>query len=268
MKKTFALLGLLTISVAVQGQIEIYNEDFETSGIPATYTLVDNDGLTPNAAVSEYTSAWIDKIDPLDPTNNVASSTSYFEPIGEASRWLITPAIALGPFGNVLFWDALSHDPSFPDGYRILVSTTDTQLVSFTDTLFYVFGELADEWHTRSASLSGIGLDGEVVYVAFINETENGFKLYLDNIRVEKENTMNVEEANAVTFIIYPNPAQNFITIDGMDDHSKVNILGIDGKVVLSSIDSKIDISSLSPGKYVVELISKSQITRTSLIKN
>ena len=55
MKKTFALLGLLTISVAVQGQIEIYNEDFETSGIPATYTIVDNDGLTPNAAVSEYT---------------------------------------------------------------------------------------------------------------------------------------------------------------------------------------------------------------------
>lgn len=268
MKKTLALIGLLITSVATQAQIEIYNEDFETSGIPATFTLVDNDGLTPNVAVSEYTEAWISKVDPLDPVNNCASSTSYFEPIGEASRWLITPAIVLGPTGNVLFWDALSHDPSFPDGYRILVSRTDTQLASFTDTLFFVIGELADEWHTRSASLSSIGLNGETVHIAFINETENGFKLYIDNIRVEKENYLEVNQLADLRLTIYPNPAQNEITIKDMPTDSRVNILGIDGKVVVKSISSTIDISMLSPGKYFVELISNGQITRTSLIKN
>ena len=255
------------VSVPVMGQIEIYNEDFE-AGIPVTYTIVDNDGRTPNADVAEYTEAWISKTDPLDANNTVASSTSYFEPTGEAERWLITPAITLGPFGNVLFWDALSHDPSFPDGYRILVSTTDTQLASFTDTLFFVFAELADEWHTRSTSLSQLGIDGETVHIAFINETDDGFKLYIDNIRVEKENTLSIEEASQSDITIYPNPAKNYFTVSGVEGEISINVLGIDGKVILSSEDLKIDISNLSSGKYFVEVISKNQITRTSLIKN
>lgn len=266
MNKIFTILGLLAVSTPLIGQIEIYNEDFET-GIPVTYTIVDNDGLTPNAAVAEYTEAWILKTDPLDAMNSVVSSTSYFEPIGESERWLITPAITLGPFGNVLFWDALSHDPSFPDGYRILVSTTDTQLASFTDTLFYVFAELADDWNTRSTSLSQLGIDGQTVHIAFINETDNGFKLYLDNIRVEKENTTNLAETEINKFTIYPNPAQDYFIVAGISDNSKVNVLGIDGKVVLSSESLKVDVSSLSPGKYLVELITEDQITRTPLIK-
>lgn len=257
----------MIISVSANGQVEIYNEDFE-AGIPVTYTIVDNDGLTPNTAVSEYTEAWISKIDPLDPMNSCASSTSYFEPVGESERWLITPAIPLGPFGNVLFWDALSHDPSFPDGYRILVSKTDTQLSSFTDTLFYVFAELADEWHTRSASLGSLGLDGETVYIAFINETDDGFKLYLDNIRVEKENTLGTIEASLNALTIYPNPAHDYFEISGKHENAKVNVLGIDGKIIISTKNQKVDISSLSSGKYLVELISEGQITRTSLIKN
>lgn len=255
------------VSLPVIGQIEIYNEDFE-AGIPVTYTVVDNDGRTPNASVAEYTEAWISKTDPLDANNTVASSTSYFEPVGEAERWLITPAITLGPFGNVLFWDALSHDPSFPDGYRILVSTTDTQLASFTDTLFFVFAELADDWNTRSTSLSQLGIDGETVHIAFINETDNGFKLYIDNIRVEKENTLALEEGIYSNLTIYPNPAQDYFTVSGVEGDININVLGIDDKVILSSESLKVDISTLSPGRYFVEVINNNQITRTSLIKN
>ena len=268
MKNIIAALILATISTPLIGQIEIYNEDFETSGIPATYTLVDNDGLTPNAAVSEYTEAWITKTDPLDAMNTVASSTSYFEPIGESERWLITPPITLGPFGNVLFWDALSHDPSFPDGYRILVSKTDTQLASFTDTLFYVFAELADSWNSRSASLSDIGLDGETVHVAFINETDNGFKLYLDNIRVEKENPLSIEENTINPISVYPNPTANFFTVKGAEELVSITVLSLDGKMVKRSSNAKVDISELSNGKYIVEIVSKSNVTRTALIKN
>lgn len=267
MNKIFTLLGLLAVSTPLIGQIEIYNEDFE-AGIPVTYTIVDNDGLTPNAAVAEYTEAWILKTDPLDAMNSVVSSTSYFEPVGESERWLITPAITLGSTGNVLFWDALSHDPSFPDGYRILVSRTDTQLTSFTDTLFFVFAELADGWNTRSASLSQIGLDGETVHIAFINETDNGFKLYLDNIRVEEQNPLSISESTNVTMSIYPNPAQDVITITGITEKATTSIIGMDGKVVLRTQELKIDISSLTQGKYIVELVTENSVSRTSLIKN
>ena len=85
--------------------------------------------------ISEFTSAWITTIDPIDSTDTIAASTSYFSPAGTASRWLITPQLSLGAFGNYINWNARSHDPSFPDDYLVLVSTTDSQITSFTDTI-------------------------------------------------------------------------------------------------------------------------------------
>ena len=134
--------------------------------------------------------------------------------------------------------------------------------------MYFIFGELADEWQTRQASLGSIGLDGETVHIAFINETDNGFKLYIDNIRVEKENYLAVDQFDSAELVVYPNPAQNLITIKNMPEGSHVNILGIDGKTVINSNYSKIDISTLSAGKYIVELISDNQIVRTPIVKN
>ena len=267
MTKTLHTLSFILIGVSLSAQTEIYNEDFE-SGIPATYTLVDNDGNTPNATVSEYTAAWIGIVDPENDGNHIAASTSYFEPIGEASRWLITPAINLGAFGNVLYWDARSHDPSFPDGYRILVSRTDTQLASFTDTLYLIFQEIAKDWQSRSANLSEIGLDNETVHIAFINETENGFKLYLDNIRVEMEDPVGLNDAVKASINVFPNPTSEFVTVTGIDNIRTISIYSLDGKKVLNSNENKISLQSLASGKYMIEVQSDAHIVRSTVIKN
>ena len=259
-------LSFILIGTSLNAQTEVYNEDFE-SGIPATYTIVDNDGNTPNVAVAEYTDAWIGIVDPDNDGNHVAASTSYFEPIGEASRWLITPAISLGAFGNILYWDARSHDPSFPDGYRILVSRTDTQLASFTDTVYLIFQEIAKDWQTRSANLSNVGLDNETVHIAFINETDNGFKLYIDNIRVEMEDPVGLNETTKAIIKVFPNPTTDVITVTGMENIKSISIYSLDGKMVLNSNENKVSLQNLAAGKYIVEVTSDAHILRSTVIK-
>ena len=106
MRKALLTSFALTLGVYSIAQTEVYNEDFQ-SGIPVDFTIVDNDGLTPDASVAEYTDAWIHLVDPDDTaqTDSVMGSTSYFSPTGQADRWMITPAITLGSFGNTLFWE-------------------------------------------------------------------------------------------------------------------------------------------------------------------
>ena len=235
MKKTILAIALMCGFNTI-AQTEIYFEDFQ-SGLPATYTIVDNDGFTPNAAVSEYTEAWIAIPDPFDSgnSNQVVSSTSYFEPIGQADRWLITPAITLGAYGNIASWKAQSFDASFPDGYYVLVSGTDTQLSSFTDTLDYIYGEVADSLHYNEANISELGFDNQTIHLAFVNRTNNGFKLNIDDIRVVKDDPAAVTENDFVQIIIYPNPTSDFIHIKGFQILNKIQIVSLNGQILIES---------------------------------
>lgn len=269
MKKTILAIALLC-GINTIAQTEIYFEDFQ-SGLPATFTIVDNDGFTPNAAVSQYTEAWIAIPDQFDQgsANQVVSSTSYFEPIGQADRWLITPAITLGAFGNIASWKAQSHDPSFPDGYYVLVSGTDTQLSSFTDTLAYIYAESADSIHTsvNEANISELGFDNQTIHLAFVNRTNNGFKLYLDDIRVVEEDPAAIHENELVQVNIYPNPASGYINISGMNDIERVQVISLDGKVLIESTESKININSLMSGNYIVLIEGDNSIARETIVK-
>lgn len=252
----------LVVSNFSIGQNEIYNEDFQ-SGIPASYTIVDNDGLTPHSSVSDFASAWIALEDPDNSSDTVVGSTSYFDPSGRADRWIITPSIALGAFGNVLYWDAKSHDASFMDGYYIFVSTTDTQLSSFTDTIFYTSAESAD-WTTHVLSLSAEGYNNTAVHLAFVNRTNDGFKLYLDDIRIEEENPLALQELeNNIT--IYPNPASKQITIEGV--FNRVIIHSLEGREVLVSEEAKIDIEHLPNGVYSVRILNNGRSLTKKLVK-
>lgn len=246
-------------------QTTAFQESFD-SGIPATFTMYNVDGLTPDASVAEYTNAWIGKTDPADPTNNVASATSYFSPVGSANRWLVTPAISLGNFGNTLTWQAKSHDASYSESYYVLVSTTDNAMASFTDTLETVFFEDVN-WISHSVNLSENGYDGQTVYLAFVLRTYNGFKFYLDSINVEKDNPASVETVQPEVLVsIYPNPATNFVSIQSNLENPVYTFKDINGKIVLKSNGNKVDIQSLQKGMYIIECANKDAVITKRLI--
>lgn len=235
-------------------QTDIINEDFQ-SGLPATWTLADKDGLTPHASVAEYTEPWIIKDDPDNTGDSLVSSTSYFDPAGQASKWLITPALDLGAFGNILYWEAKSHDPSHPDDYQILVSTTDTDTASFTNLLTQVGNEL-DTWQSHEVNLSDSGYNSQTIYIAFVNTTDDGFKLYLDDIRVVKDDPASIDENELPQSVaIYPNPSTGLIRHNAKNI-SQINVINQTGQVAANFtgfIPSELDLSALNKGLYFIQ---------------
>src|SRR5690554_6672411 len=134
MKKLFTGLSIILCS-SLWGQVTLLEENFDDAAFPNGWTVIDNDGHTVDEDVQEYNNAWILKEDPKDATNGTVSSTSYFDPVDRADRWLITPQMTLGNSGNYISWKGLSHDPSFPDSYKVMISKTGNNLNDFTDTL-------------------------------------------------------------------------------------------------------------------------------------
>jgi hypothetical protein len=251
------------LSVNAFSQVNIFTEDFQ-GGIPATWVLRNFDGLTPASAVSEYTSAWISKVDIDSSVNFVASSTSFFAPIGTANRWLISPPINLGAFGNFISWNAKSHDPSFPDNYLVLVSKTDTAITSFTDTIGYVIGEYAN-WTERSKNLSSLGLDNETVYFAFVLQTEDGFKLYIDDVKVRKDDPVGLDETQ-YDFLKIETLSPGLFKLKIGNDIVASKVFNCTGKLVLATSESIIDLRKEDKGVFFLQVDTDNGLINKKLI--
>jgi hypothetical protein len=210
--------------------------------------------------------AWISLEDPDSTLNLVAASTSFFETADSADRWLISPQISLSSFGNYLTWKAKSHDPSFPDDYLVLLSTTDDSPSSFTDTIGNVEQENF-EWTEREVNLSNLGLNDSLIYIAFVLRTYDGFKLYVDDIQVRGEDASNLIESSVEDFKVYPNPFTDVIQIESDKSVESISINDLNGKKLLETTEKNINLNFLANGYYFVVLKSEKQTFTYRVLK-
>jgi hypothetical protein len=267
MVKYIFFLILVLIFSKINAQVTLFNVDFQ-NGIPSNFSMIDNDGLTPDPAVTEFTSAWISTIDPSNVTDSIAASTSFFSPVGTASRWLITPKVKLGTFGNFIEWNARSQDASFPDDYLVLISRTTPTIAAFEDTIAKLSAEFVD-WTTRTVDLSLKGFNDDSVYVAFVNKTNNGYKLYIDDIRIWKEDPASlIEVTNINTVDVFPNPSTDFVKISTIDAFKSATIYTLNGQEILTSTNQKIAIHALENGVYFISIATSKGIVSVRFVKN
>ncbi|MBK9592034.1 MAG: choice-of-anchor J domain-containing protein [Crocinitomicaceae bacterium] len=242
-------------------QSVLFFEDFN-SGIPSTWAMVDNDGLTPAEAVDTFDNAWISFI---DDTDTCAASTSYYTPTGQAADYLISPKISLNTFTK-LVWSARSYDASYADDYLVLISSTDSLIGSFTDTLMVVEEEYY-YWHLRSVQLDLEGYSNEDVYIAFKNITNDGYILMLDDVKVMGSDFASVAENETSSISVYPNPTADFIQINGADPDSIYTYYSITGELLFTGTSSRMDVSTLQPGTYFVQVRSTDNVVTVPFIK-
>jgi hypothetical protein len=166
-----------------------------TYSFPAGWSLRNVDNRTPNAQVSYVNEAWEVREDfALDVTNNVAFSTSYYSPAGQADDWMWTPAITLPSGHSALTWRARAYDSSFPDGYevRVMVGVAPTggtgvignQLANSTQ-VFSVAHE-STNWAPHSIPLDVYA--GQTIHVGFRNNSVDQFLLVVDDVTVVNAN--------------------------------------------------------------------------------
>lgn len=253
MKKGILLFALSAITSYNYAQTTVLSEDFQ-SGL-SNWTIQIEDTFTVDTSLSEYAPGWIIVADPIGSTDSVAAATSFFTEPGKANRWLISPPIALGAFGNIISWNARSFDPSYPDGYRVLVSNTTNELSAFTDTISLILQEY-EEWTTRSVNLSDSGYVNETIYVAFILDSYDKFKLYLDSITMVIDDPVGLNEELALEWALYPNPVENILTIQSESDLKDYRIITMNGQIVGSGVleDKSVSVSGLQAGTYFLEV--------------
>jgi len=180
MKKIFTLISSAIFGISALNA-QVFQEDFQ-NGIPANFVLIRNHNQTPAANVSFVSSAWVSRDNIVATGNKAACSTSWFAPAGTADDWMIIPGITLTS-SNYLVWRALAPDATYNDGYEVKLSTTNgVTIQDFNIDLFSIAGENSNGWTTRSADLSAYA--GQTVSIAFRNNSNDKFLLYVDDIRV------------------------------------------------------------------------------------
>lgn len=81
------------------------------------------------------------------------------------------------------------------------------------------------------------------------------------------QEVLGISDAYQKAFRIYPNPASDFIHIETTDDIKEVSIYAISGQKVLVSQHAKIDIQSLKPGVYLMEIKTRKNTMTHKFIK-
>jgi hypothetical protein len=217
MKKIYLFIAVL-FTVNVGNSQVIFSEDFQ-QGIPATWTLINADGLTPSANVAYVTDAWIGREDiVVNASDSVAISTSWYSPAGASDDWLITPAINITA-NNLLKWEANAPDAAYPDGYEVRISTTTPTTAGFlaNPALLTIAAENST-WTNRTLDLEAAGYSNQTVYLAWRNTSFDKFILMVDSVIVEVATTYDVAISDPAPqeYTIIPLPQVSAIGTNGL----------------------------------------------------
>lgn len=171
----------------------VFSEDFNGANSLTGWTLINNDGNTPNVGVAVINDAWVKLIDSTATNDSAMYSTSWYTPAGTSDDYLITPSIALTT-NNQVSWDARATDPNFRDGYELRISTTTPTVAGFLANPALVV--IANENNTstrRFFDLAAAGYASQNVYLAWRNNSTDMNLLIVDNILVEVAPKFDIE---------------------------------------------------------------------------
>lgn len=107
-------------------------------------------------------------------------------------------------------------------------------------------------------------------FKAGIWATETTVEFVVDNVTLVEANGSKVNESEA-SAVVYPNPANNLLNINSVNEITRLQIINVLGQEVLNQANpsNTIDISALENGIYIVKLTNvNNQISLINLRKN
>ena len=162
---------------AYENREKLFSDDFE-SGTLDNWTVVRNGEGTDatdwrtTVSASTFSGSSI----PAHSGDYVAMSRSWASTAYSVDNWLISPQVTLG--GAMSFW--VMDDGQYHEHYDIYISTTDTDLGSFT--LLYSPGNASSTWSEVAVDLSAFA--GETGYIAIRHQDTDQDYLFIDDFTV------------------------------------------------------------------------------------
>lgn len=238
--------------------------NFNDGLLPADWRINNIDGLTPhNSNIFTNNEAWV--ILQMDETDYVAAATSWFEPAGQADRWLVTSRINLQG-DNSLKFDVASYEEEYPESIEIKLSTGGTEPSDFS-TLLQTLTDIPAAFNSQTIDLSNYTGTVRIAFRLISNDKSMGF---IDNVKILGEALSLNEVENNVSFGVYPNPANDFVTISDANG-SEVRILDMLGRTLITksvkSSNETISIDNLNNGMYMIQIVKGGKASTQKLIK-
>lgn len=239
--------------------------DFNSGVLPVDWRTLNIDGNTPDANISTYfptNAGW--ELVPMAEGDYAAAAPSWFSPAGQADRWLISSRINLQG-NNFLQFDYASIDDSYPESMEIKISNGGVQPADFTTLESVAVVPAFEEGKTIDLS----AFTG-TVRVAFRLTSNDAFIGIVDNVKI-LGNALSLNEVeNNVSFGVYPNPANDFVTISDANG-SEVRILDMLGRTLITksvkSSNETISIDNLNNGMYMIQIVKGGKASTQKLIK-
>jgi len=238
--------------------------DFNDGLIPADWRLHNVDGLQAhNVNMFPNNEAWV--ITQIGEADYAAASISWFDPAGQADRWLVTSRINLQG-GNSLKFDVSSYEPEYLESMEIKLSTGGTEPSDFT-TLLQTLTEIPDAFNTQTIDLSNYTGSVRIAFRLISNDKNIGF---LDNVKILGSALSINEVENNASFGVYPNPANDFVTISDANG-AEVKVIDMLGRTLISKVvkstNETISINDLQTGMYMIQIVKDGQTSSQKLIK-
>ncbi len=283
---TLALPGYVTVTTPVAGMPATWGDDFENGNFPTNSLMVDNpdSGITwertTDAAFEGIASARIQNL----------INTNY----GQTDALLLPridfTALAM-PLKLGFKWAYARSDANYSDELIVLVSddcgTTWAQKFYRTGnalasgpTQTTLFIPDSTQWKTASIDLSSYSVSDHVD-IKIVNVTDGGNALYIDSLKLGDFDfsalpspVNEIEELPSV--ILFPNPAQNTLTISitgkerqSISEIKVINLVG--GKLLqlsnLNVTEATINTSQLPTGMYLISIKSNGNYSQLKFIR-
>lgn len=256
-----------------------YTPDFAISDFQPEWTTLDNDGMPTygwqyvsfphtfeafgfiSFNPSSTTPPIIEEFE-LESIQGRRFGASFSTNANNADDWLISPKLQMPPSGSkISFWvKSFTKDYGY-DQYRVLVSTTTNALENFEPVTDFLE---APDWDWKQEVVDLSAYNGKEIHIAiqrYQGEQGYGFVFMIDDIRVDKTGTGTESDASILDASLYPNPAQEKVTIFCDAGIQEVEIIDMNGRVLFAKQGLNQDtfvynVENLSPGLYFAKVRS------------
>ena len=183
--------------------------------------------------------------------------------------YLISPQIQLGTAGNTLKFWAKAITITYPEKFKVLVSTTGTAPANFTAITPAAGVSPAAAWVEYTYDINAY--QGQNVYIAIQCVSVDAFALLIDAFKVTAT-ALGTADFFKSNFTVYPNPSNNVLNISNTNslEITSASITDVNGRIVKevnSSVES-INISELNAGVYFLKIKTIDGEGFTKIVKN
>jgi len=173
-----------------------------------------------------------------------------------------TPSQVIIDLGKTHYIDlAFIHDMRASGNLQISYGEPEnwTEIAVYTTSSFKYWAEINAKINTRYLLLT---MDQTID--AQINE----IALYGFIVNPSKRTAWVMEEQPALDFVVYPNPATDYISINNKQAEQRIEVINVSGTVMVQSEESFIDSSSWANGIYFVRVLEENEVVfQTKIIK-